>query len=651
MSHIQELPREVAGETRHPLQIEDPLADQQIIQTHLNDDGSTSNYFDKRKLKIAPRSTLQFKVGPPFELVGSYNTVLEADTLETVLFQINPRIDRGFDFIDDGWVGYKRNYFTLVSSFETPGLDLDTFLNSSFKVQMHDRHNSPLLLVKYFAVKIRARSDDDRTEISLVQHTAKRDKGPQFTPATCPLIPSALPQHQIIREASNVRNSVKMRKYDSTFFFHRDEDREKYNVHGIVYSYPDECIQKVARYERVQFASSINVKKPSQQNKHFRLHVVLGAVTNPPSGSSPYCNYDDALNVCDEMTAADGSREYFIPLQEMKTPPLIIRGRSPSNYTSSQKVAVRTSSSVALSDKNSTSSISPVIISPRSSIPPSLSPPEQKTNRSSKRRSKVSENPPSLSSLVNAGVGQNEYRTSKRVETIEHIERLYKEKTSLSLRTSEESNRCRNEDKASDMKRPKISRQDSIDPKEIELKPPTCGSDENIYVVGSLALTATFQSDQNDLKLKRRRVNKVEARTIADAEILKKEPKKCLLSPKLPAQSSTAPPSPRSPIEDSQGEESFGDSLNHDLHSISLSILDETSSNYRHDPNYIHSNHENIARSFPRVIGETSFTNLYVYKHDKFRMKDRLPSREILSLPSQVVEGDEFYQEISFYRH
>ncbi|QLQ79650.1 hypothetical protein HG537_0C02970 [Torulaspora globosa] len=642
MSHIQEFPRDVGGE--------DPLVDQQIIQTHLNEDGSTSNYFDKRKLKIAPRSTLQFKVGPPFELVGSYNTVLEADTLETVLFQINPRIDRGFDFIDDGWVGYKRNYFTLVSSFETPGLDLDTFLNSSFKVQLHDRHNSPLLLVKYFAVKIRARSDDDRTEISLVQHTAKRDKGPQFTPATCPLIPSALPQHQIIREASNVRNSIKMRKYDSTFFFHRDEDREKYNVHGIVYSYPDECIQKVARYERVQFASSINVKKPSQQNKHFRLHVILGAVTNPPGGISPYCSYDDALNMCDEMTAADGSKEYFIPLQEMKTPPLVIRGRSPSNYTSSQKIAVRTNSSVSLASKNS-SSISPVIISPRSSIPPSLSPPEQKANRSSKRRSKVSENPPSLSSLVNTGVGQNEYRTSKRVETIEHIERLYKEKSSLHLRTSDENNRCRNDDNANDMKRPKISRQDSIDPKEIELKPPTCGSDENIYVVGSLALTATLQSDQEDLKLKRRRVNKIEAHKITDTEKVSKNPKKCLLSSNLPTQSSTAPPSPRSPIEDSQEEESFGDSLNHDLHSISLSILDETSSNYRHGPNSIHSNDENVPRSFSRVIGETSFTNLHGYKHDKLRMKERLPSREILSLPSQVVEGDEFYQELSFYRH
>ena len=46
------------------------LTDDGMIMTRINDDGSTSNYFDKRKLKIAPRSTLQFKVGPPFEPVS-----------------------------------------------------------------------------------------------------------------------------------------------------------------------------------------------------------------------------------------------------------------------------------------------------------------------------------------------------------------------------------------------------------------------------------------------------------------------------------------------------------------------------------------------------------------------------------------------------
>ena len=144
--------------------------DAPVILTQLNEDGTTSNYFDKRKLKIAPRSTLQFKVGPPFELVRNYCPVVESQTGRTLDLRIIPRIDRGFDHIDEEWVGYKRNYFTLVSTFETTNCDLDTFLKSSFDLQIGDStlENEPR--VQYFAIKIKAKNDDDETEINLVQH-------------------------------------------------------------------------------------------------------------------------------------------------------------------------------------------------------------------------------------------------------------------------------------------------------------------------------------------------------------------------------------------------------------------------------------------------------------------------------------------------
>lgn len=323
--------------------------DAPVILTQLNEDGTTSNYFDKRKLKIAPRSTLQFKVGPPFELVRNYCPVVESQTGRTLDLRIIPRIDRGFDHIDEEWVGYKRNYFTLVSTFETTNCDLDTFLKSSFDLQIGDStlENEPR--VQYFAIKIKAKNDDDETEINLVQHTAKRDKGPQFCPSVCPLVPSPLPKHQIIREASNVRNITKMKKYDSTFYLHRDHvNNEEYGVDSLLLSYPEDSIQKVARYERVQFASSISVKKPSQQNKHFSLHVILGAVVDPDT----FCDVRPGISY-DEIALKNGSKGIFVYLQEMKTPPLIIRGRSPSNYASSQRITVRTPSSVN-SSQNST---------------------------------------------------------------------------------------------------------------------------------------------------------------------------------------------------------------------------------------------------------------------------------------------------------
>lgn len=488
-----------------------------IIETHVNEDGTTSSYFDKRKLKIAPRSTLQFKVGPPFEFVGNYYHVTESGSERNLNFCILPRIDRGFDFIDNEWVGYKRNYFTLVSSFETPEWDLEEFLSTSFELHA-DRGQS--CKIKYFAITINARSDDDQTEINLVQHTAKRDKGPQFTPAMAPLIPSALPNHQIIREASNVRNTTKMKKYDSTFYFHRDEPvvAAFYPHHSLIHSYPNDCIQKVARYERVQFASSINVKKPTQQNKHFRLHVVLGAVV--PQKFVQHSTLSDTMqgmSMIKELstdTLGTSDKDMFIPLQEMKTPPLIIRGRSPSNYTTSQRIAVRTSSYNNLSRKELSigmTSPNPTLASQMSAVSrSSLSPKKARPGRPSKRKPRVvKSDSPAVSPLTvvsnaknfneNPSIDYSEAagRNTKRVETLEYIEQLFQNEGPLGLRSLNHCNISPHME-YEPYRPPLLSRHRSVDPRDIELKPFYNSQEENMVTVGPLQFFATLKSQCTD---------------------------------------------------------------------------------------------------------------------------------------------------------
>ena len=319
------------------------------ILTKVNDDGSTSNYFDKRKLKIAPRSTLQFKVGPPFHLINNFGTVIDLHSGRQVLFQIHPRIDRGFDSIEDEWVGYKRNYFTLVSSFEAQGYSLDDFLNSSFQLSASQLFCGQTVPIKYFAMIIRAKTDDsEMARIKLVQHTAKRDKGPQFEPQVCPLIPSQLPRHQVIREASNVRNENKMKKYESTFFFYKSGADRYYSEDAIIQTYPTDCIQKVARYERVQFAASISTKKPGQAAKYFKLHVVLGAVVDPRDLGDVNEGVVHGLPN-EKFTLPNGETGVFFDIQEMETSPLVIRGRSPSNYTGLQHYSYSTTSTTTSS--------------------------------------------------------------------------------------------------------------------------------------------------------------------------------------------------------------------------------------------------------------------------------------------------------------
>ncbi|CAI4493998.1 CNT_collapsed_G0023990.mRNA.1.CDS.1 [Saccharomyces cerevisiae] len=110
-----------------------------------------------KETKIAPRSTLQFKVGPPFELVRDYCPVVESHTGRTLDLRIIPRIDRGFDHIDEEW--YQRLKRQIV---------IWILLKSSFDLLVEDSSVESRLRVQYFAIKIKAKNDDD-TEINLVQ--------------------------------------------------------------------------------------------------------------------------------------------------------------------------------------------------------------------------------------------------------------------------------------------------------------------------------------------------------------------------------------------------------------------------------------------------------------------------------------------------
>lgn len=319
---------------------EDP---EYVIKARINEDGTISNYFDKRKLRIAPRSTLQFKVGPPFKSCGKLRDVICYETGEQLNLKMRQRIDRGFDHIGEDWVGYKRNYFTLVSAFEVNGWCFEELLKYSFSTTISPcpannlDNNEVDLKILYFAVKIKA-TDDNNNEIQLVQHTAKRDKGPQFTPDICPLIPSKLPNHQVIREASNVRNINKKKKFDPIFHFYRDQLKTQYGKESLCSSYPDNCIKKVARFERVQFSASNSVERHFDQNRFFKLHVILGAVVSeddikPHIGELNNKVTAQLFESSDEVVFSNGSRGRFLYLEKKETPALIIRGRSPSNYT------------------------------------------------------------------------------------------------------------------------------------------------------------------------------------------------------------------------------------------------------------------------------------------------------------------------------
>lgn len=279
-----------------------------------------------KKTKIAPRSSLQFKLGPPYQPQHHHVSVYSLNDGSEVTPILTARIDRGFDNVQDNWIGYKRNYFTSVASFQMYGDDLITvedFIQNNYYVNINGGKKEIL----YFATRLVASCCEDNKEMNLVQHTAKRDKGPQIRPPIHPIIPGILPSHEIIRDASNIKNDSKKKKYDTDFYLHKGKlNLEEINPNAIIHQYPADDIIKVARYERVQFCSSINQKRPTNVVKHFKLTTVLGAVVLNDPLKTFYGG--DGLT---SPTLIDGQKT-FIPVISTDTPELIIRGRSPSNY-------------------------------------------------------------------------------------------------------------------------------------------------------------------------------------------------------------------------------------------------------------------------------------------------------------------------------
>ncbi|CAN3504853.1 transcription factor Ndt80p [Diutina catenulata] len=260
--------------------------------------------------KVAPRSSNLFRVGPPFSATCTHNKVYCSDTDLMVNPVVEARIDRGFEVGDNGtWIGYKRNYFTLVASFYFKELSFDQFANNRYYTVIKDKHGVERKVpLAYFAIRLVAKCSDDEVQISLIQHTAKRDKGPQFPPPIYPAVPGEIPDHETVKASCNKRNGSKIENMNRIFYFNRnempDEDRRQ-----VLNNYPMDSIARVARFERIQFTSSIRIKSSQVNSRFFSLHVELLGVAE-----------DDDLQLQPMV------------LSSIESPPLIIRGRSPSNY-------------------------------------------------------------------------------------------------------------------------------------------------------------------------------------------------------------------------------------------------------------------------------------------------------------------------------
>ncbi|KAI8071535.1 hypothetical protein BC940DRAFT_226125, partial [Gongronella butleri] len=136
------------------------------------------------------------------------------------------QMDRGFFLFDDVWTCYRRNYFQLTTSctLSVRGGDgsesFGDFHAGAFSVLAPDK--SSTLPITQFLVRVVVRASDGNTNASLVQMTAKRDKGPQSVPGLLPIRPTITVTFDRLQFKSATANNGKKRAVQQYFHLHVD---------------------------------------------------------------------------------------------------------------------------------------------------------------------------------------------------------------------------------------------------------------------------------------------------------------------------------------------------------------------------------------------------------------------------------------------
>lgn len=203
--------------------------------------------------------------------------------------EIFGKIDKGFFMADNDWTCYRRNYFSLNCSYTLhPAIPTGTIhlvQPGGSSPQVYD-----------FAISIAAVVDGrDGKAIELVQHTPKRDKGPQDKPARITLAPRPPPSHGMYGGDSGLGGSSRG-LYDQNY-------GSNANQHAME-----------ATFERIQFknATANNGKRRAAQQYYHLLVELFADVGQQHS-------------------------ERWIKIASRMSAPMVVRGRSPGHYQNERR--------------------------------------------------------------------------------------------------------------------------------------------------------------------------------------------------------------------------------------------------------------------------------------------------------------------------
>jgi hypothetical protein len=122
--------------------------------------------------------------GPFFTPTKQHYNLYSTDRSNSYKLRINSKVDRGFFLAENDWTCYRRNYFQISSAFSINGTTHPVAENETpCLLEIDGQYHT----VTQFLLGITARVSNSDKKIELVQHTPKRDKGPQMVPVPKPI--------------------------------------------------------------------------------------------------------------------------------------------------------------------------------------------------------------------------------------------------------------------------------------------------------------------------------------------------------------------------------------------------------------------------------------------------------------------------------
>ena len=224
--------------------------------------------------------------GPPPLKATEHHYSIQTSDGQSVRPEIIAKIDKGFFLAENDWTCYRRNYFQLTCSYTlSPSVSATT--------PMLLIQNGQQLPIQAFAMSISAVVDGENgKKIDLVQHTPKRDKGPQLEIQRIPLLPRAVNTTLYNGLGSDGMRADGRPLYDPSFAQTQSQPPTEHT------------------FERIQFkqATANNGKRRARQQYYHlivELYVDLGAQMND-------------------------SR--WVKIARRVSAPMVVRGRSPGHY-------------------------------------------------------------------------------------------------------------------------------------------------------------------------------------------------------------------------------------------------------------------------------------------------------------------------------